>query len=72
MSRTERRKSESNIYHVMLRGINRQQIFYDEEDNMYFIQLLNRFKEVSAFENSRRKETGDGSLSPFSFGGLAL
>ena len=50
MPRAERRKSESGVYHVMLRGINRQQIFYDEEDNAYFIQLLKRIKETSSFE----------------------
>ena len=33
MPRQARRKSESGIYHIMLRGINRQVIFEDEEDN---------------------------------------
>ena len=44
MSRTPRRKSSTQTYHVMLRGINKQQIFYDEEDYAYFIKLLDRFK----------------------------
>ena len=32
MPRQARKKSESGIYHIMLRGINRQQIFEDDED----------------------------------------
>ena len=32
MPRTERKTAGSNIYHVMLRGINRQDIFEDDED----------------------------------------
>ena len=34
MPRQARRKSESGIYHIMLRGINQQQIFADEEDSL--------------------------------------
>ena len=49
MSRGPRKISQSGIYHVMLRGINRQQIFYDEEDNRYFIYLLKRYKEVCEY-----------------------
>ena len=45
MPRTARKKSCTQIYHVMLRGINRQQVFYDQEDYQYFIHLLKRFKE---------------------------
>ncbi len=33
MPRKAREKSESGIYHVMLRGINQQQIFEDERNN---------------------------------------
>ena len=50
MSRTARQKSGTDIYHVILRAINRQQIFYDEEDYETFISLLDRFKEVSHYE----------------------
>ena len=32
MPRAVREKSTSGIYHVMLRGTNRQEIFHDEED----------------------------------------
>ncbi|MER1994456.1 MAG: transposase [Eubacteriales bacterium] len=49
MPRTARAKSASSIYHVMLRGINRQQIFFDEEDNRYFLRLLDRFKKPCGY-----------------------
>lgn len=49
MSRRAREKSEQNIYHVMLRGINRQQIFMDEEDNRHFLKVLCQCRELSGF-----------------------
>lgn len=50
MPRTARIKSASGIYHIMLRGINRQNIFEDEEDKEKFIQTLTKCKELSKFE----------------------
>ena len=47
--RTVRRKSESRIYHVILRGINRQQIFVDDEDNLRFIETLSKYKEQCGY-----------------------
>ncbi len=44
MPRVARRKSESNIYHVMVRGINQQNIFVDEEDNLKYLDLLARYQ----------------------------
>ena len=35
MPRKERTKSGTGIYHVMLRGINRQDIFEDDEDYLH-------------------------------------
>jgi hypothetical protein len=32
MPKGARKKSESGIYHIVLRGINKQTLFYDEED----------------------------------------
>jgi REP element-mobilizing transposase RayT len=49
MSRTARRKSESGIYHVVLRGINRQTIFADDEDHEKFIQILSECKKISGY-----------------------
>ena len=50
MPRQQRRKSESGIYHVMLRGINQQQIFQDEEDNLKFLQIVKECKAISEFK----------------------
>ena len=37
MPRAARKKSKSGIYHIMIRGINRQDIFEDDDDkkNLY-------------------------------------
>ena len=40
MPRQERTKSGTGIYHVMLRGINRQDIFEDDEDYLQMIVCL--------------------------------
>ena len=40
MARRFREKSGTGIYHVMLRGINRQDIFEDEEDYMQMTSIL--------------------------------
>ena len=53
MPRTARKKSSNRIYHVMLRGINRQQIFYDKGDYQYFTKLLERYKEPCATRKYR-------------------
>lgn len=50
MPRTPRKKSESGIYHIMMRGINRQIIFEDEEDSEKFLQVLYRYKEQCDFQ----------------------
>jgi len=44
MPRQARQKSETGIYHVILRGINRQMIFEDDEDNERIIELLKAYK----------------------------
>ncbi len=44
MPRTAREKCESGIYHVMLRGINRYDIFHDEEDYLRFLETLMKTK----------------------------
>jgi putative transposase len=50
LSRQARAKSESGIYHIMLRGINGQQIFEDEEDNQKFLEVLQDFKSISYYK----------------------
>lgn len=44
MARVAREKSSTGIYHIMLRGINRQSIFEDEEDRERFITTINFFE----------------------------
>ena len=50
MPRTARKKSSSGIYHIIIRGINRQTIFEDEEDCAQFLEALKRYKEKSGYE----------------------
>ena len=45
MPRHSREQSGTGIYHVMLRGVNRQIIFEDDEDNIRFISLLRNLVE---------------------------
>ncbi len=50
MARKPRKKSESDIYHILMRGINRQVIFEDEYDYGRFVQTLEKYKEQSRFD----------------------
>ena len=50
MPREVRRKSESGIYHIILRGINQQRIFEDSEDCEKFLQILKDCKAVSEYK----------------------
>lgn len=44
MPRRAREKSESGIYHIILRGANRQEIFHDDEDCLRFLETVERYK----------------------------
>lgn len=50
MPRTAREKSKTGIYHVILRGVNRQTIFEDEENAEKFLQTLREYKKESEYE----------------------
>lgn len=50
MPRRKRIKSASGIYHIMLRGINRQIIFTDGEDYRKFLDTLAQYKEECGFD----------------------
>lgn len=50
MTRSARKKSETGIYHIIVRGINRQEIFHDEEDRKRYLEILARIKKVSGCE----------------------
>lgn len=45
MPRTLRKHSYTNVYHVMLRGINKRQIFIEDSDRRKFINTLKNTKE---------------------------
>lgn len=50
MPRAARIKSNSGIYHIIMRGINRQTLFEDEEDCKKFIQTIQRYKEMCEYK----------------------
>ena len=50
MARQARKKSETGIYHIMLRGVNKQIIFLEDEDYRMFIRYLGICKTISDFE----------------------
>jgi REP element-mobilizing transposase RayT len=50
MPRAARKKSESGYYHVILRGIGKQILFEDEEDNERFLTTLQRYRLELGFE----------------------
>lgn len=47
--RVARKKSTNGIYHIMLRGINRQTIFEDDEDKFKFLATIKKYQPVSRF-----------------------
>ena len=50
MPRKARIVSQTNIYHIMLRGINQQIIFEEEEDFQYFVTILSKCKEICEYK----------------------
>lgn len=50
MPRQPRQDSKSGVFHIIKRGINRQNIFQDEEDKEIYIERLMRYKNESEFE----------------------
>ncbi len=62
--RTSRLKSSTDIYHVILRGINRQQIFFDEEDYDSFIGILERVRDSMLHPASVRAGTVNPAAQP--------
>lgn len=45
MPRTARTRSNSGIYHVVTRGVNKQDIFLDDEDMLLYLNCLRRLKD---------------------------
>ncbi len=50
MPRVARKKSESSIYHIMVRGINQQSIFEDDGDYRKFIDILDTYQKKINFQ----------------------
>ncbi|MDR7871166.1 MAG: transposase [Tissierellaceae bacterium] len=50
MARYAREKSSTGIYHVMLRGIDKRNIFMDEEDREKFVDCIIKAKRAGNFE----------------------
>lgn len=49
MPRRPREISSTGIYHIMLRGINRQHIFEDDEDLHKFLEVLEVYKSICEY-----------------------
>jgi REP element-mobilizing transposase RayT len=50
MPRIARQKSESGVYHIVLRGLNRQTLFYDDEDKAVFLNRVKLAKDKYNFK----------------------
>jgi len=50
MPRKAREKSGTGIYHIVLRGINQQQIFADDEDYRNMLEIIRECKELTGVE----------------------
>jgi len=50
MPRRSRTKSSTGIYHVVLRGINKQRIFEDDQDHQKYLQTIKKYKKTSGYE----------------------
>lgn len=50
MARKPRIFSDTKVYHVILRGNNKQDIFYDEEDRKVFLSKLRHYRDKLEFD----------------------
>jgi len=50
MGRQARKMSGTGFYHVVFRGINRQNLFEEESDYLYLLQMLQQLKSEMLFE----------------------
>ena len=50
IARLARQKSSTGIYHLILRGINRQTIFEDDEDAIRFLEILGKYQEEEKYQ----------------------
>ncbi|EEG77668.1 transposase [Dethiobacter alkaliphilus] len=50
MPRTARKLSSTGLYHIILRGVNREAVFIDDEDRRQFLKILKYIEKVSGCE----------------------
>ena len=50
MPRRQRMVSLTGIYHIMMRGVNQQQIFFDDSDYRFFMKMLDRYKSICGYQ----------------------
>ena len=50
LPRKPREHSATNLYHIIIRGIDRNDIFYDKQDRYVFLNILKETKERFKFE----------------------
>ncbi|KJS82472.1 MAG: transposase, partial [Peptococcaceae bacterium BICA1-8] len=50
MPRAARERSNTGIYHIIFRGINRQNIFQDDIDKEKMLKTIKHYKAVSNYE----------------------
>lgn len=50
MPRKPRVKSATGIYHIIFRGVNRRQVFFDDEDYKTFLNQLKRYKPICGYK----------------------
>ncbi len=60
MPRQARKESGTGIYHVMLRDINRQDIFEDAEDYMRMLRCMQQMLEQRARGTGQLRNVGTG------------
>ena len=58
MARTARTHSDSGVYHVILRGVNKQQIFECTEDYQRFLNILRTLTVREQDESGHRSKYG--------------
>jgi len=49
MARQARKKSATSMYHIMMRGMNRQNIFEDQDDYTRFLETLSQYKKICGY-----------------------
>ena len=50
MARKSRKYSKSKIYHIIFKGIDNQEIFYDDNDRKYFLKQIIETKTITEYD----------------------